>query len=100
MLEVLLTQKSNPMVHRVSFSLILQGEESIQSFLIPLKYGAQDCNFTCTICKHNLSDVYITIKFIQRIRINVLQADVLVKAASQKILEQNINLIQKYLKWP
>ena len=42
MLEVLVTQKSNPMVHKISFLLIVQSDnESLQKYLIRLWSGAQ-----------------------------------------------------------
>ena len=60
MLEALVTQKSNPMVHRLSFASISQGSgESVQQFVVRLRGTAQDCNFTCPICSYDLSDIYI-----------------------------------------
>ena len=44
MLEALVTQKSNPMVHRLSFASISQGPgESVQQFVVRLRGTAQDC---------------------------------------------------------
>ena len=60
MLEALVTQKSNPMVHRLSFTSISQGPgESVQQFIVRLRSTAQDCDFTCPICNNDLSDIYI-----------------------------------------
>ena len=65
MLKVLVTQKSNLMVHRILFLSIFQDEnKSIQNFLIYLRSGAWDCNFMCLICKHDLSYMYIKDLFI------------------------------------
>ena len=59
-MEVLVTQKSNSMVHRLSFATISQGPgESVQQFVVRLRDTAQDFDFICSICNHNLSDIYI-----------------------------------------
>ena len=56
MLEALVTQKSNPMVHRLSFASISQGPgESVQQFVVRLRGTAQDYDFTFPICNHDLS---------------------------------------------
>ena len=60
MLEVLVTMKSNPIVHRISFSSIAQGDsEPVKDYLIRLKSGARDCNFICPNCHHDLSSIYV-----------------------------------------
>ena len=65
MIEVLVMQKTNPIVHRISFlSIIQSNNESIQNYLIQLQSGKQDCNFKCSNCDHNLSSIYIKDKFI------------------------------------
>ena len=92
MLEALVTQKSNPMVHRLSFSSISQGPgELVQQFVIHLRGTAQDCDFTCPICNHNLSDIYIKDQLIKSAANDALQADSLAKTHSLKTLEENIN---------
>ena len=91
MLKVLVTQKSNVMVHRISFSLIVQSDNgSIQNYLVWLQSGAENCDFICPNCNHDLSNVYIKDQFIQGIANDALQADKLAKARSLKTLEQNI----------
>ena len=56
--EALVTQKSNPMVHRMIFASISQQEdESIQQDLVCLRSTAIDCNFSCPHCDHDLSDI-------------------------------------------
>ena len=68
MLKVLVTQKSNPMVHCISFSLVVQsGNESIQNYLVQLQSEAWDCDFICPNCNHDLSSVYIKDQFIRGI---------------------------------
>ena len=92
MLEALVTQKSNPMVHRLSFASISQGPgESVQQFIVRLRGTAQDCDFTCSICNHNLSDIYIKDQLIKGTANDALQADLLAKSCSLKTLEENIN---------
>ena len=68
MLEVLVTMKSNPIVHRISFSSIAQGDgEPVSDYLIRLKSGARDCNFICPNCDHDLSGIYVKDQFIRGI---------------------------------
>ena len=87
MLEVLVMWKSNPMVHRISFSSITQSDnETIQNYTVRLWSRAQDCDFICPHCHHDLSHIYIKDQFIRG-----LQADMLAKAGSLKTLEQNIS---------
>ena len=55
MVEALVTQKSNPMVHRLLFASMSQAsEESIQQFVVRPKGAAQDCNFSCICCNYDL----------------------------------------------
>ena len=92
MMEALVTQKSNPMVHRLSFASISQGPgESVQQFVVCLRGTAQDYDFTCPICNHDLSYIYIKDQLIKNTANDALQADLLAKARSLKTLEENIN---------
>ena len=92
MLETLVTQKSNPMVHRLSFASISQGPgESVQQFVVCLRGIAQDCDFTYPICNHDLSDTYIKDQLIKGTANDTLQAHLLAKADSLKTLEENLN---------
>ena len=89
MLEVLVTMKSNPIVHRISFSSIAQGDsEPVNDYLIRLKSGARDCNFICPSCDHDLSSMYVKDQFIRGIANDALQADLLAKVGSLKILKK------------
>ena len=91
MTEALVTQKSNPMVHRMTFASISQHEdESIQQYLICLRFTAIDCNFSCSHFDHDLSDIYIKDQFIKRISNDMLQSDLLVKARLLRTLNQNV----------
>ena len=92
MLEALVTQKSNPMALRLYFASNSQGPgESVQQFVVRLIGTAQDCDFTCPICNHDLSDIYIKDQLIKGIANDALQADLLAKARSLKTLVENIN---------
>ena len=88
MLEVLVMQKSNRMVHQISFSSIIQSHN---------ESGAQDCNFICLKCDHDLSSVYIKVQFIRGIANDMLWVDMLAKAGLLKILEQNIQKVKEWL---
>lgn len=91
MTEALVTQKSNPMVHRMTFASISQHEdEPIQQYLVRLRSTAIDCNFSCPNCDHDLSDIYIKDQFIKGISNDTLQTDLLAKAGLLKTLNQNI----------
>ena len=47
-LESMVTKKSNPAVHRVTFATQMQSEnESIKDFVVRLKSVAKDCEFSC-----------------------------------------------------
>ena len=92
MLEVLVMQKSNPMVHRISFlSIIQSNNESIQNYLVQQQSGAQDYNFICPNCNHDLFSIYIKDQFIWDIGSDAVQADMLSKAGLLKALEKNIS---------
>ena len=55
------------------------------------KGTAQDCDFTCPICNHDLSDMYIKDQLIKGTANDALQEDLLAKACSLKTLEESIN---------
>ena len=96
-LEVLVTMRSNPIVHRISFSSIAQGDsEPVNDYLIRLKSGARDWNFICPNCDHDLSSIYVKDQFIRGIANDALQADLLAKAGSLKTLQQNVSHIQAF----
>ena len=91
MVEVLVTQRSNPIVYHLAFASMFQDkDEPIQNYLVCLRAIAIDCNFTCPMCEYNLSNIYIKDQIIQGIANNTLQADLLAKTGMLKSLEQNI----------
>ena len=65
--------------------------ETIPNYVARLRSWAQDCDFICPNCHHDLSHIYIKDQFIWGIANDALQADMLAKAGSLKALEQNIS---------
>ena len=54
-IETIVTQKSNPSVHRMGFSSFTQKDgESIKDFTIRLKSAVLDCEFACPSCSFDL----------------------------------------------
>ena len=91
MIEALVTQRLNPMVHRITFASVSQHEdESIQQYLVRLRATATDCNFLCPHCEHDLSDIYIQDQLIRGIVNDTLETDLLAKAGVLKSLVQNV----------
>ena len=91
MIEVLVTWRSNPMVHWITFSSISQHEdEPIRQYLVHFRATATDCNFSCPCCEHDLPNIYIKDQFIRGIANNALQTDLRAKARMLKSLDQNI----------
>ena len=95
MLKTLMTQRSNPIVHHLTFASMSQGEdEPIQSYLVRLRAMALDCNYMCPACEHDLSDIYIKDQLIKGVASDALQIDLLAKAGLLKTLEQNISKLR------
>ena len=91
MVEALVTQGSNPIVHCLAFAFMSQDEaEPIQNYLVRLRAVAVDCSFSCPMCEHDLSDIYIKHQIIQGVANDALQADLLAKAGTLKTLKQNV----------
>ena len=68
MIEALVTQRSNPMVHQITFTSMLQDEDKpIQQYLVHVRVTATDCNFSYPCSEHDLSDIYIKDQFIRGI---------------------------------
>ena len=84
MVEALVTQRSNPIVHP------LDEGEPIQNYLVRLRAVAVDCSFSWLTCEHDLSDIYIKDQIIRGVANDTLQADLLAKAGTLKTLKQNI----------
>ena len=91
MVEALVTQRSNHIVHRLAFVSMSQDEgEPIQNYLVRLRAIAVDCSFSCPTCEHDLSDIYIKDQIIRGVANDALQADLLAKAGNHKTFEQNV----------
>ena len=91
MIEALATQKSNPMIHQITFASMSQHEdEPIEQYLVHLRTVAADCNSACPLCEHDLSDIYIKDQCIRGIANDALQTDQLAKAGVLKSLDQNV----------
>ena len=92
-LEVVVTQRSNPMVHRVHFFGLTQFDEkeSIANFVGRLQTAAKDCSFSCPSCKSDISDSYIRDQLIIGLHNNVLQTDMLAKAETLQELDKAIS---------
>ena len=88
-LEKIVTKRSNPTVHRMSFSSIVQSEnESIKDFFVRLNSSAKDCEFTCPNCQYDLLPVNVKDQFTRGLRNSTLQTDILAKSSSLKTLEE------------
>ena len=86
-IESLVTKRSNPMVHCMTFNSIKQGDaENMQDFVIRLQAVVPDCEFTCPDCQYDLSDINIRDQLIRGLN-NILQTDILTKASQLKTLE-------------
>ena len=56
LLEKLVTKSAKPTVHRMAFYGITQAEnESMSDYLVRLNALAQDCEYTCPKCRHDLA---------------------------------------------
>ena len=89
--ERVVTQRANPMVHRMTFTNITQSDhESIQNYVVRLRSAAEDCDFNCPECKKNISDTYIKDQFIRGLNNEMLQTDILAKAESLKTITETV----------
>ena len=80
-IEAVVTRKANPMVHRVAFASMCQGDsETIQQYVIRLRAAAKDCNFSCPSCHTDIAGHYIKDQFVCGINNKMLQTDMLAKA--------------------
>ena len=90
-LEKLCTKRSNPTVHRLTFSNLTQAQnEPIQDFVIRLRSAAKDCEFSCPSCHHDLSAHQIKDQLIRGLYNSALQTDTLAKATTLDTLESVI----------
>ena len=96
-LEELVTKKSNPAVHRLTFGNLCQSEnETINGFVVRVKSASKDCQFECPKCKHDLSDIHIKDQVIRGLKNSSLQTDILAKAKTLDTLDKVVNHAQSY----
>ena len=87
-LELVVTQRSNPMVHRVNFAQLTQSStETVQSYIVRLRSASKDCDFSCPSCKSDISNCYLKDQFIIGLNNQVLQTDILAKAGTLKDID-------------
>ena len=92
-IETIVTQKSNPTVHRMAFRQLFQGpSETVQDYVIRLKSNAVDCEYSCEKCKHDLTTVHVKDQFISGLHNELLQTDILTKANQLK----DLNLVVQH----
>ena len=91
MIEALVTQTSNPIVHHLAFASMSQNEgEPIQNYLVRFRAVAVDCSFSCPSYERDLSDIYIKDQIIRGVANDTLHVNLLTKAGTLKTLEQNV----------
>ena len=87
-LEEIVKRRVNTSVHRTNFKNIKQEEnQTIQSYLTSIRAAAIDCEFVCPECELDISRVDIKDQFIQGVRNETLQMDILAKADQLKTIE-------------
>ena len=84
-------QWSNPAVHHLKFSSIIQSDNGpIKDFVICLKSSVPDCEFACLQCNYNLQGIHLKYQLIAGINNESLQTDIHAEANHLKILEDII----------
>lgn len=87
LLETIATKRSNPSVHRLTFSNLAQSEnEPVKEFVVRLKSHARDCEFVCPSCKHDLVPINVKDQLVRGLHNSALQTDILAKSESLKAL--------------
>ena len=96
-LELIVTKRTNPTVHRMTFGNITQFDgESTNDYVVRLNATSKDCEFTCPNCSHDLSPIHIRDQFIRGISNANLQTDILAKAGTLKTVDDVIKHSQAY----
>ena len=91
LLEGIVTKRSNPTVHRVKFSNIIQNDgELVKDYVVRLNSAAKDCEFACPSCGHDLQQTNVKDQFIKGIYNSSLQTDILAKAETLTSLDDII----------
>ena len=88
LLERIVTKRSNPAVHRLTFSNQTQSEgEAVKDFVVRLKEIARDCKFACPNCHHDLIPGNVKDQLVRGLNNSTLQTNILAKSQSLKSLE-------------
>ena len=91
LLEGIVTKRSNPTVHRVKFSNIIQNDgELVKDYVVRLNSAAKDCEFACPSCGHDLQQTNVKDQFIKGIYNSSLQTGILAKAETLTSLDDII----------
>ena len=78
----IVTKNAHPLVHRLQFCSIKQeNDESCQDFLNRIRASAPDCDYKCTSCEADISEMQIRDQFVRGL-INVVLQTLLVKSTS------------------
>jgi transposase InsO family protein len=97
LLEKITTKRSNPSVHRLTFSNLTQSEgEPVKDFVVRLKSHARDCEFACPNCKHDLVPVHVKDQLVRGIHNSTLQTDILAKSETLKDLADIVKHAQSF----
>ena len=87
-IELIVTKRVNPAVHRMNFGNLMQHEnESVEDFLTRLRSLAVDCEFLCPECTHAISCINMKDQFIRGLCNETLQADIFAKASQLKTMD-------------
>ena len=96
-LEAIVTKKSNPAVHRLTFASLFQSEgEPVNDFVIWLKFVSPNSEFTCHGCNKDLEPFHIKDQLICGLYDETLQTDILAKASHLTKLEDVIKHAEAY----
>ena len=97
LLETIVTERSNPSVHRLAFSGLSQSEnEPVKDFVVRLKSAARDCEFVCPSCNHDLVPAHVKDQLVRGLHNSALQTDILAKSESLTDLSAIVKHAQSF----
>ena len=97
LLEKIVTKRSNPAIHRMTFSNLMQAEnESISEFVVRLNSQSRDCEYSCPNCQQDLSPIYMKDQLIRGLTSKTLQADILAKEEVLRTLEETVKFAEAH----
>ena len=88
-IKQIVTHKINPAVHRKTFTSLIQGDQSIQQFVVKLRSAAVECSYQCPnpACQYDLSETNIRDQLIAGLANSILQTEILAKADQLQTLD-------------